>query len=175
MADIGLEVKGYTSEQIKALMNIEEKYKIGIRLYAVYQLSKGHSSRKLEDFYQTSFKQITNWVHRFEKDGVDGLRDQPGRGRKSRLSSEQLGILETLFTEKFPIDYGYNTATWSGAILMDWIKINFGIEYKKTQIYHILKKLGFSYQRAKGIYPETEKEKQEIFRNDLKKKGARKS
>ena len=173
MANI-LEVKGYTSEQIKALMNVEDKYKIGMRLYAVYQVSKGHSSRKLEDFYQTSFKQITNWVHRFEKDGVDGLRDKQGRGRKSRLSGEQFCILETMLTES-PIDYGYNTATWSGAILMDWIKINFGIEYKKTQIYHILKKLGFSYQRAKGVYPEADKEKQEIFRNDLKKKVAGKS
>ena len=53
---------------------------------------------------------------------------------------------------------------------MDWIKINFGIAYKKTQIYHILKKLGFSYQKAKGVYPEAEKEKQEIFRDDLKKR-----
>ena len=147
------------------------KYKIGMRLYVVYQVSKGHSSRKLEDFYQTSFKQITNWVHRFEKDGADGLRDKPGRVRKSRRSCEEFCILETLLTES-PIDYGYNTATWSGAILMDWIKINFGIEYKKTQIYHILKKLGFSYQRAKGIYPETDREEQDIFRDDLKKKGA---
>ena len=42
MANI-LEVKGYTSEQIKALMNVEDKYKIGMRLYAVYQVSKGEN------------------------------------------------------------------------------------------------------------------------------------
>ena len=147
MANI-LEVKGYTAEQIKAMMNIDYKYKIGMRLFAVYQVAKGNSSRKLEDFYQTSFKQITNWVHRFEKDGIEGLRDKSGRGRKSRLSGEQFGILDTLLTEECPIDYGYNTAKWNGVILMDWIKTNFGIEYKKTQIYHILKKNRFQLSES---------------------------
>lgn len=36
-----LQVKGYTPEQIKECFNKEEKYKIGLRLYAVYQVSKG--------------------------------------------------------------------------------------------------------------------------------------
>lgn len=34
-------VKGYTPEQIKALFNSEDKYKIGLRLYAVYQVALG--------------------------------------------------------------------------------------------------------------------------------------
>ncbi|MBR9776300.1 MAG: helix-turn-helix domain-containing protein [Cytophagales bacterium] len=36
--------------------------------------------RKLEELYQTSFNQTTNWVHRFEQNGLDGLRDKSGRG-----------------------------------------------------------------------------------------------
>jgi hypothetical protein len=58
-----LQVKGYSPESIKALFNSDDRYKIGMRLYAVYQVSLGQPSRKLEDFYNTSFKQITNWVH----------------------------------------------------------------------------------------------------------------
>ncbi|PWK75434.1 winged helix-turn helix protein, partial [Mucilaginibacter oryzae] len=84
-----LKVGNYTPEEIKALFRDDEKYTIGIRLYAVYQVAKGQPSRKLEDLYNTSFKQITNWVHRFEKEGVAGLKDKPGRGRTARLSQEQ--------------------------------------------------------------------------------------
>ncbi|MCH8569298.1 MAG: hypothetical protein LAT67_13570, partial [Balneolales bacterium] len=62
-----LKVKGYTANEIKALIKKDERYTIGLRLYAVYQVALGQPSRKLEDLYQTSFKQITNWVHRFEK------------------------------------------------------------------------------------------------------------
>jgi len=38
-------VKGYTPEQIKELFNSDDKYKIGLRLYAVYQVALGKPSR----------------------------------------------------------------------------------------------------------------------------------
>ena len=65
MARQVLQVKGYDSEKIKSLFKDDERYTIGLRLYAIYQVSLGQPSRKLEDLYNTSFKQITNWVHRF--------------------------------------------------------------------------------------------------------------
>jgi len=43
---------------------------MGIRLYAIYQVALGQPARKLEELYHVSFKQITNWVHRFEKKKV---------------------------------------------------------------------------------------------------------
>src|SRR5450759_1133881 len=84
-----LTVQGYSPDQIRSLFRNDDRYTIGIRLYAVYQVSLGKSSRTLEELYNTSFKQITNLVHHFEQEGIDGLRDKPGRGRKSQLSDEQ--------------------------------------------------------------------------------------
>ena len=164
-----LKVQGYTPEEIKSLFNKDEKYKIGLRLYAVYQVALGQPSRRLEDLYNTSFKQITNWVHRFEQEGIEGLKDKPGRGRKSRLTEKQEEEISDLLMNKSPNEYGYNTETWTGPILIDWIKNNFGIEFKKAQIYNILKQLGFSYQKAKGFYPEADPEKREEFKETLKK------
>lgn len=164
-----LEVKGYTPDQIKSLFCTDDKYKIGLRLYAVYQISLGQPSRKLEDLYNTSFKQITNWVHRFEQEGIDGLRDKPGRGRKSRLSADQQKEVYDLLISKPPESYGYNTDTWTGPLLIDWIEEHFTITFKKAQIYNIIKKMGFSYQKTKGFYPESDSEKQEEFKEMLKK------
>lgn len=164
-----LTIKNYSSEDIKALFNSDDKYKIGLRLYAVYQVSLGQSSRKLEDLYNTSFKQITNWVHRFDEEGLDGLRDKQGRGRKPNLSPEQLDRLTKLIANETPLDYGYNTETWTGPLLIDWIDKHFNVAYKKAQIYNIIKLLGFSYQKARGIYPEADPEAQETFKEELKK------
>lgn len=164
-----LSLENYTSEEIKSLINTNDKYKIGLRLFAVYQVSLGQSSRKLEDFYGTSFKQITNWVHRFDKEGLEGLRDKPGRGRKSLLSLEQKTRLTKLIGDESPLDYGYNTDTWTGPLLIDWITNHFNITYKKAQIYNIIKSLGFSYQKSRGIYPEADPEAQQAFKDDLKK------
>jgi transposase len=169
-----LQIKGYTPAQIKALFHNDDKYTIGIRLYAVYQVSLGQPSRKLEDLYNTSFKQILNWAHRFEKEGIDGLRDKEGRGRTSRLNEEQEQEIKKTLLSKLPSDYGFNTATWTGPLLITWIKKQYDISYKKAQIYNIIKGMGFTYQKGRGIFPEADEHKQEAFKEALKKTARRK-
>ena len=163
-----LKVGKYRPEDIKAMFRDDERYTIGIRLYAVYQVSLGQPSRKLEDLYNTSFKQITNWVHRFEQEGIEGLRDKEGRGRTARLNEEQQRRIVALLTEA-PGDHGYNSATWTGPMLIEWINKHFKVEYKKAQIYNVIKALGYSYQRGRGIFPETSEQEQEVFKERLKK------
>ena len=175
MAKPVLKIKGYTADSIKALFKKDERYTIGIRLYAVYQVALGQPSRKLEDLYNTSFKQITNWVHRFESEGIDGLKDKEGRGRKDKLSLIQKQEITRLIKTDLPTKHGYNTATWTGPLLIDWIKKKYKIEYKKAQIYNIIKTLGFSYQKGRGIFPEADKSLQEEFKNALKKSSRRRS
>jgi transposase len=164
-----LKVKGYQSEEIKALIKSNPDYQIGIMLLAIYQVAKGVSSRKLEELYNTSFKQITNWVHRFEESGVEGLKDKGGRGRKPGLDEEQLDRIRELLTNESPTSYGYNTETWTGPLLLNWIEANMGISYKKAQVYNILHKLGLSHKKAKATYPETDLNAQEAFKEGLKK------
>lgn len=164
-----LKVKGYSPEEIKAPIKKDERYTIGLRLYAVYQVALGQPSRKLEELYQTSFKQITNWAHRFEQKGVEGLRDKPGRGaRRPSLSAEQLGALSGLLLNESPVGHGYKTETWTGPILIDWVSKSFRIEFKKAQIYNLINRLGFSYQKAKGFYPEADQKAQGDFKDSLK-------
>lgn len=162
-------ITGYSSSEIRALFNTDDKYKIGIRLYAVYQVSLGKSSRQLEDVYNTSHKQILNWVDRFQAEGIDGLRDREGRGRKSRLETGQKERLRILLSEEQPLGHGYNTATWTGPLLRDWINKQWQVTYGKTQIYTVIKSLGFSYQKSRGFYPGSDKKNQEEFKEGLKK------
>lgn len=145
-------IKGYSSEDIKSLFHSDDRHRVGVRLYAVYQISLGRTSLELADVYNTSFKQILNWVDRFEKEGLKGLMDKPGRGRKSRMSDAQKERLKTLLVEESPLDYGYDTKNWNGPILTDWLADNLGVVYRRTQIYNVLKSLGFSYQRSRGFY-----------------------
>jgi transposase len=164
-----LKVGNYKPEDIKAMFRDDERYTIGIRLYAVYQVAMGQPSRKLEELYNTSFKQITNWVHRFEKEGIDGLRDKEGRGRIARLDEAQRTRISKLLAGEPPADHGYNSATWTGPMLIEWIEKHYQISYKKAQIYNIIKSLGFSYQKGRGIFPEKDEIKQDAFKEALKK------
>ncbi|NVO08862.1 MAG: helix-turn-helix domain-containing protein [Bacteroidales bacterium] len=44
----------------------------------------------MENLYDASFKQICNWVHRFEEYGVNGLKDKPRSGHNPKLTEKKL-------------------------------------------------------------------------------------
>lgn len=154
MSKVALKVKNYSSEELKSLLRKDEKFQQGVRLYACYQVSKGKRPKELEDIYETSFKSICNWVNKLNEGGVEALIDKEKPGRSSKLSEVQKSEIKELVLNKSPEDYNYNSSTWTGILLIDWIKNNFGIEYKKAQIYNILKGLNLTFQKAKGFYPE---------------------
>jgi transposase len=140
------EIEGYTPEQIKALINKDGNYKVGMRLFMVYLVSLGKSLKELEAMFGLSYKQILNWKVRFEKEGVEGLHDKPGSGRKGQLEEHQMKRIYTLVTTESPLEYGMKAEAWTRSLLIKWIKQEFGIEFKHAQIYNILKKLGLSFR-----------------------------
>jgi transposase len=162
------QLKNYTTSDIEAIIACDEKHNVGIKLHAIKQLSKGSSSRYLVDFYGTSFKQICNWADRFDKEGVAGLRLKPGRGRRCRLSEEQQYQIQGVLL-KSPEEFGYNTANWTGALLGEHIFKTYRVEYKLAATYNLMKKLGFSYQRAKAFYPERDEVKRAQVKAEIKK------
>jgi transposase len=162
-------LKNYTPEQIEKLFESGSKHELGVKLYAVLQLSRGYSSRKLSEFYRTSFKQICTWADRLDADGIKGLQIKPGRGKKSRLSEAQKAELQSDLLES-PEKFGYNTATWSGAVVLNFVQKKFAVTYKIAAIYKILHQLGFSFQRAKAVYPERDEQAREAAKADIKKR-----
>jgi hypothetical protein len=44
------------------------------KLFGLIISNSGYSSRKLEEFYRTSFRQICNLADRLDAEGVKGLR-----------------------------------------------------------------------------------------------------
>ena len=45
------QLKNYTLEEVEAIFERDEKNRVGVKLYAIIQLTRGYSSRKLEEFY----------------------------------------------------------------------------------------------------------------------------
>lgn len=149
-----LKINRTDSLEIKKLLSQKEDYKVGIRLHMVYMVSLGHSSRKLAELHQVSFKQITNWVHQFEKEGIDGLRDKKGRGRRGNLSDDQLQKIRLTILDDSPAQYGFSATRWNGPLIAQWIKQEYGVEYKKAQIYNLLRRIGIVFEKGQGLIVE---------------------
>ncbi|WP_160069975.1 helix-turn-helix domain-containing protein [Sphingobacterium bovisgrunnientis] len=146
-----LQIQRSNATEIKKLLNTNDAYTVGIRLYMVYLVALGYSSRRLSELHNISFKQITNWVHRFEKEGVEGLKDKKGRGRRSNLSDEQLERIKSLVINEKPSDYGYQSVKWTGPLLAQWIDKEYGLAYQKAQVYNLLEKVGIVFEKKKGL------------------------
>ena len=144
---------------IKSQLRKDEKFSQGVRLYAVYQIKLGRNAEELEELYNVSYKSICNWVYRYNRYGIDGLKEKIRSGRPSRLSEEQQKKLKEVINDK-PEKFGYRSGVWSGPLVIDYVQNTFGVSYKKAQIYNLLHKLGFTFQRGKAFYPESsEREK----------------
>ena len=171
MSKVPLKIENYNSDELKALLRKDEKFQQGIRLFACYQVALGKRPQELEGIYDTSFKSICNWVNKLNKGGVDALVDKEKPGWTKKLSLESLEEIRKVLIEKSPDQFGYNTTTWTGPLLIEYIKIHYGVEYKKAQIYNIIHSLGLTYKKGKGIYPEATE--RETIVEELKKTSPR--
>ncbi len=159
-----------SASQIEALIKSKEDYKIASRLVCILPLAKGESSRKAQDLLLLSHNQILIWAKRFLEKGIDGLKDKPKTGRKSKISEKQLLWLKQLVLNESPTKYGYNTETWTAPIIVQVLQKECHLKYSDDMVYIILKKkLGLTYKKGKGFYPEASKEKRQIFVETLKK------
>jgi transposase len=138
------QLKNYTTEQVESLFVRDENHRIGVKLYAILQLTRGYSSRSLEEFFRTSFKQICNWADRFDAEGLTGLRIKSGRGRRSRLTARQRHQLKVDLS-KSPKDFGYQSSNWSGALIGEHIRKMYQIDYKLSAIYNLMRQIGFIF------------------------------
>jgi transposase len=146
-----LKVLRKNPEEIRELLNSSPDLLLATRLNMVYHVAKGHSSREVAKWYAVSFKQVVNWVHRFEERGIEGLENRPGRGRKPYITNGDLEKIKRMILEKSPLDYGVKAKKWSGPIILRIIKEKYYIDYKPTQAYKLIEKMGLQFKKGKGI------------------------
>jgi transposase len=172
MSKTTLKVVKYSSTELKSLLRKDEKFQQGVRLYACYQVSLGKRPKELEDIYETSFKSICNWVNKLNEGGIEALIDKEKPGRTPKLTNEQKAEIKLVVLMQSPEKFGYNSSTWTGLLLIDLIEKRYGIFYKKAQIYNILKNLGLTFQKGKGIYPESKgrEDKVEVLKKTSRRK-----
>ena len=75
------------------------------------------------------------WLHRFDKDGLDGLKDKPRSGRPPDVPKDVMIKIRQELAES-------NTG-WDFRQVMDLIYKKTGVRYHEVHIYRLLHKWGF--------------------------------
>lgn len=117
---------------------------------------------------------IVAWIKTFMHKGLSWLTGQhyQGRGRKDKLTKEQRQQLAELIT-KGPEANGLHCEIWNSAMISEVIWLRFGGRFNLNYLSSLLKKMGFSYQKARFISDSQNEEKYELARKASAKPSCR--
>ncbi len=118
------------------------------RIHAILWLAEGHSVGQTAQLIGVGEQTIRDWLHAFISEGVGSLVYHSPSGRPPKLTATQRKELQQLVTAG-PEAAGYSSACWTAAMIADLIKLRFKVDYNPRYVSHLLKGLGFSFQKAK--------------------------
>lgn len=81
---------------LKAGMKSDKGYQYNQRCHAVLLSQKGHSVSEIKSIFSVSHQTVYSWLNNYEKDGISGLENKPGRGRKALLRTDNKDHVEAV-------------------------------------------------------------------------------
>jgi transposase len=117
---------------------------------------------------------LRDWVHRYNAEGLAGLRDRPRPGRKPRLKPEQEAELATA-VERGPDPDRDGVVRWRRVDLKALIEARYGVALHERSVGKVLRRLGFSRVSVRPRHPKADAAAQEAFKKASPIRYARRS
>ena len=120
------------------------------RITALQLLSDRLAPELIAQRLDVALSTVYAWLKAFLQHGFAALKYGPKKGRKPKLSPAQLETLKQKLLAG-PIEGGYKSGMWNGALVAELIAREFGQHYHPRYVPSLLGELGFSYQKARFI------------------------
>jgi transposase len=99
----------------------------------------------------------SDWLKRFNEEGIEGLKDRTKSGRRPELSEETEYEIKTILKE--------SSTGWTTKQIEELIIRESGIKYHYTHIYRVVKKWGLKQKVPRKVHVNTaSKEEKEEFK-----------
>jgi transposase len=153
-------------EELRRLGREQTSGRVASRMFAIANVLDDLSREDAATHAGMERQSLRDWVHRFNAEGVEGLRDRPHKGRPRRMHA---GI-EKEFCER--VDTGPDVGRdklvrWRRVDLQAWLKSEHAITYHERSIGKILKRLDYSHVSVRPVHPENDPEALEAFKKTL--------
>ena len=152
----------HNSTELKQVFRKEKDSRLALRIRAVYLALMGKSAPEIAQLLGYSRRTVQHWIHAYNKQGLAGLHDQPGRGLRCKLNYEQIQWLRQRLEEgPRPED---QVCVLRGEDIRRIIKQQFDIDYHLSSIYTLLKRMGYSYVSSRPEHPRGDPEARNVFK-----------
>ena len=133
------------------------------RMLALALVLEGSSREEAARAAGMDRQTLRDWVHRYNAEGLAGLRDRPRSGRKPRLTAEQEAELVTA-VERGPDPDRDGVVRWRRVDLEALIEARYGVALHERSVGEVLRRLGFARLSVRPKHPKADEAAQEAFK-----------
>src|SRR6266403_455503 len=106
---------------------------------------------------------LRDWVHRYNAEGLAGLRSRQPMGPRPRLTTEQQAELAAL-VEAGPDPEQHGVVRWRRVDLRDELERRFGVKLHERSVGKVLPKLGYRRLSVRPRHPQADEAAQQAFK-----------
>lgn len=141
--------------------------RVRIKLLALGHLQSGRTKTEIVNMFQISFPTLREWFVRFMSEGLEGLQEKPGRGRRKKLTSEQE---EEFRKEVEALQRQREGGRVRGQDIQILLREKFCVDHALPSVYHVLERCGLSWISCRSKHPKSDPVIQEDFKKNSRKK-----
>ncbi len=106
---------------------------------------------------------LRDWVHRYNAEGVEGLRDRARSGRPPQLSEAQLAELKQLVEDGPDVEV-HGVVRWRCVDLRAEIKERFDVDHSERHVERLLGQLGLGRLSVRPRHPRADEAAQQALK-----------
>src|SRR3954463_15933493 len=133
------------------------------RMLALALVLEGSSREEAARAAGMDRQTLRDWVHRYNAEGLAGLRDRPRAGRRPRLTPEQEAELVTA-VERGPDPDRDGVVRWRRVDLRALIEARFAVRLHERSVGKVRRRLGFARLSVRPKHPKADAAAQEAFK-----------
>ncbi len=132
----------HTTKELQTFYRSEKKARPAQRIHGVYLASKGLTCPQIMAITGVARRTIQQWVHKYNKKGIVGLKDKPRPGTPTKLPrKKELKFRKRIEAGPTKADH---VSVLNGPVIRRILEREFGILYSRQGLYDLLHRLGYS-------------------------------
>lgn len=154
-------IEGIERYDFDKLANTEGNARERRRFVAFAHIREGKTFTKTAIAVRVKLRTLMNWVNRFKEEGLDGLKDKPGRGAKPLLPAEHREAFRRAVLE---LQENRKGGRIRGSDILELMKTKYGVNPSLRTVYDTLKRADLVWITGRSIHPKADLEAQEAFK-----------
>jgi transposase len=155
------QIEGIERYDFDKLANTEGNARERRRFVAFAHIREGKTFTETAIAIRVKLRTLMNWVQRFKTEGLEGLKDKPGRGAKPFLPAEHRNAFRQAVLE---LQERRKGGRIRGSDVLELMKTKYGVEPSLRTVYDTLKRADLVWITGRSIHPKADLEAQEAFK-----------